>query len=69
MVGKGCIKFQWTHQVVTRILTFLSQKRAITCSKCRIELSNLTIYIGVIVWRGCIKFQCNALSKYRDKDS
>ena len=68
------------HQVVTRIqtlnavarktLTRISKsKRALTCSKCRIELSNLVIYIGVMVGEGCIKFQCNASSKYRDMDS
>ena len=44
-------------------------KRAITCSKCRIELSNLIIYIGVIVGKRCINFQYNASSKYRDMDS
>ena len=31
------------------------------CIICKIELSNLTIYKGLMVVKGCIKFQCNSI--------
>ena len=34
--------------------------RAITCIKCRIELSYLIIWRDAVVGKSCIKIQCNA---------
>ena len=59
-LGRNALSVNAIHLVVTKIPTLnvvarktvtiiTNTNRAITCIKCRIELSNLIIYIGVIV--------------------
>ena len=63
------------YQVNTRISTLnvvacktltklLVKERAINCKIYRKELTYLIVYIGVMVGKGCIKFQCNASISY-----
>ena len=52
----------WDISMKLPCMQTISKTRAIICIICWIELSNMVVYIGVMVGKGSIKFQCNASS-------
>ena len=58
----------WTPYIVASktVTTCLSKQKAIIYKIYWIELSYMIVYLGVMVEKGCIKFQYNTLSSYSD---